>query len=191
MTTRVPLWSIATIWLFPVNTFIATAAGVVAWSLLESVLRGKSSMLGAVSGMVAGLVAITPACGTIGPIGAIALGLIASASCYFFVTVVKAKLKYDDSLDVFGIHGVGGIIGAVLTGVFSAASLGGVKGDDYSIMAQTWIQIESVALTVVWTGVISFILYKLVDMTIGLRVDQESERQGLDQTSHGEAAYHN
>ncbi|MBT9245680.1 ammonium transporter [Gemmobacter fulvus] len=173
-----------------INTFIATAAGVVAWSLLESVLRGKASMLGAVSGMVSGLVAITPACGTIGPMGAIALGVIAAAGCYFFVTVVKIKLKYDDSLDVFGIHGVGGIIGAVLTGVFSAASFGGVKGDDYSIAAQTWIQIESVALTVVWTGVISFILYKLVDMTIGLRVDQDAERQGLDLTSHGEAAYH-
>ncbi len=174
-----------------INTFIATAAGVAAWSVLEAVLRGKSSMLGAVSGMVAGLVAITPACGTIGPMGAIALGVIASASCYFFVTVVKVKMKYDDSLDVFGIHGVGGIIGAVLTGVFSAASFGGVKGDDYSIGAQTWIQIESVALTVVWTGVISFILFKLIDMTIGLRVDQEAERQGLDQTSHGETAYHN
>lgn len=173
-----------------INTFIATAAGVVAWSLLESVLRGKASMLGAVSGMVSGLVAITPACGTIGPMGAIALGVNAAAGCYFFVTVVKIKLKYDDSLDVFGIHGVGGIIGAVLTGVFSAASFGGVKGDDYSIAAQTWIQIESVALTVVWTGVISFILYKLVDMTIGLRVDQDAERQGLDLTSHGEAAYH-
>ncbi len=173
-----------------INTFVATAAATVAWTLLEGVLRGKASMLGAVSGMVAGLVAITPACGTIGPMGAIILGVVAAAVCYFFVTVIKIKMGYDDSLDVFGIHGIGGMIGAILTGVFSAASLGGVKGDDYSIGAQTWIQIESVALTIVWTGVISFLLYKLVDMTMGLRVDSDSERQGLDQTSHGESAYH-
>ncbi|MFC3182975.1 ammonium transporter [Cypionkella sinensis] len=173
-----------------INTFLATAAATLAWSVLEGIQRGKASMLGAASGMVAGLVAITPACGTVGPMGAIALGIIAVLGCYFFVTVVKNKLKYDDSLDVFGVHGVGGIIGAVLTGVFSAGSLGGVKGDDYSIAAQTWIQIEAVAITLVWSGVISFILYKLVDMTIGLRVDADTERQGLDLASHGEAAYH-
>ncbi|OYU41476.1 MAG: ammonia channel protein [Pseudorhodobacter sp. PARRP1] len=173
-----------------INTFLATAAATLAWSVLEGIQRGKASMLGAASGMVAGLVAITPACGTVGPMGAIALGIIAVLGCYFFVTVVKNKMKYDDSLDVFGIHGVGGIIGAVLTGVFSAGSLGGVKGDDYSIAAQTWIQIEAVAITLVWSGVISFIIYKLVDMTIGLRVDADTERQGLDLASHGEAAYH-
>ena len=173
-----------------INTFVATAAATLAWSVLEAVQRGKASMLGAASGMVAGLVAITPACGTVGPIGAIALGLIAAAVCYFFVTVVKNKLKYDDSLDVFGIHGVGGIIGAILTGVFSAGSLGGVKGDDYSIAAQVWIQIEAVAITLVWSGVVSFVLFKLVDMIVGLRVDADSERQGLDLTSHGEQAYH-
>ena len=173
-----------------INTFICTAAAAVTWSALEGLLRGKASMLGAASGMVAGLVAITPACGTVGPMGAILLGVIVAAACYFFVTVVKIKLGYDDSLDVFGVHGIGGIVGAVLTGVFSAASLGGVKGDDYSIAAQTWIQIESVALTLVWSGVISFILFKLVDLTIGLRIDSDSERQGLDQVSHGESAYH-
>ncbi len=173
-----------------INTFLATAAATLAWSVLEGIQRGKASMLGAASGMVAGLVAITPACGTVGPMGAIALGIIAVLGCYFFVTVVKNKLKYDDSLDVFGIHGVGGIIGAVLTGVFSAGSLGGVKGDDYSIAAQTWIQIEAVAITLIWSGVISFIIYKLVDMTIGLRVDADTERQGLDLATHGEAAYH-
>ena len=173
-----------------INTFLATAAATLAWSLLEGVQRGKASMLGAASGMVTGLVAITPACGTVGPMGAIALGIIAVLACYFFVTVVKNKLKYDDSLDVFGIHGVGGIVGAILTGVFSAGSLGGVKGDDYSIAAQTWIQIEAVAITVIWSGVISFIIYKLVDMTIGLRVDADTERQGLDLATHGEAAYH-
>mgnify|MGYP000025138803 CR=1 FL=1 len=172
------------------NTFIATAAATLVWSLLEGIQRGKASMLGAASGMVAGLVAITPACGTVGPMGGIALGAIAAAVCYFFVTVVKNKLKYDDSLDVFGIHGVGGIIGAVLTGVFSAGSLGGVKGDDYDMAAQLLIQIEGVAITVVWSAVVSFVAYKLVDMTIGLRVDNDTERQGLDLTAHGEQAYH-
>ncbi|MBK6466030.1 MAG: ammonium transporter [Rhodobacter sp.] len=173
-----------------INTFIATAAATVAWSALEAVQRGKASMLGAASGMVAGLVAVTPACGTIGPMGAIALGVVAAAACYFFVTVVKNRFGYDDSLDVFGIHGVGGIIGAVLTGVFSASAFGGVKGDDYAMAAQLWIQVEGVAITMVWSGVISFVLFKLIDLTIGLRVDADTERQGLDLTSHGEQAYH-
>jgi ammonium transporter, Amt family len=173
-----------------INTFIATAAATLVWSGLESIQRGKASMLGAASGMVAGLVAITPACGTVGPMGGIALGAIAAAVCYFFVTVVKNKLKYDDSLDVFGVHGVGGIIGAVLTGVFSAGALGGVKGDDYDMIAQLLIQIEGVVITVVWSAVVSFVAFKLVDMVIGLRVDTDTERQGLDLTSHGEQAYH-
>jgi Amt family ammonium transporter len=172
------------------NTFIATAAATVAWTLLETIQRGKASMLGAASGMVAGLVAVTPACGTIGPIGGIALGVIASATCYFFVTVVKAKMKYDDSLDVFGIHGIGGIIGAILTGVFSAGAFGGIKGDDYAMMAQLWIQIEGVLITIVWSGVVSAVLFKVIDMTIGLRVDADTERQGLDLAAHGEQAYH-
>jgi Amt family ammonium transporter len=173
-----------------INTFIATAAATLAWSALEGLQRGKASMLGAASGMVAGLVAVTPACGTIGPMGAILLGVIAAALCYFFVTVVKSKMQYDDSLDVFGIHGIGGIVGAVLTGVFSAAAFGGVKGDDYAMMSQLWIQIESVLITIVWSGVVSYVAYKLVDVTIGLRVDNDTERQGLDLTSHGEQAYH-
>ncbi|MBK8440403.1 MAG: ammonium transporter [Rhodobacter sp.] len=173
-----------------INTFIATAAATVAWSALEAVQRGKASMLGAASGMVAGLVAVTPACGTIGPMGAIALGVVAAAACYFFVTVVKNRFGYDDSLDVFGIHGVGGIIGAVLTGVFSAAAFGGVKGNDYAMAAQLWIQVEGVAITILWSGVVSFVLFKLIDLTIGLRVDADTERQGLDLTSHGEQAYH-
>jgi Amt family ammonium transporter len=172
------------------NTFIATAAAALTWSAVEAMQRGKASMLGAASGMVSGLVAITPACGTVGPMGGIALGVLAALGCYFFVTVVKNKLKYDDSLDVFGIHGVGGIIGAIGTGIFSAASLGGVKGDDYSIAAQTWIQIEAVGITILWCGIISFVLFKLVDMTVGLRVDAETERQGLDLATHGEQAYH-
>lgn len=173
-----------------INTFIATAAATLAWSALEGMQRGKASMLGAASGMVAGLVAITPACGTVGPMGAIALGVIAAAACYVFVTVVKNRLKYDDSLDVFGIHGVGGIVGAVLTAVFSAGALGGVKGEDYAMAAQLWVQIEGVLITVVWSGVVSYIAFKAIDMTIGLRVDADTERQGLDLTTHGEQAYH-
>ena len=173
-----------------INTFIATAAATVAWALIESMQRGKASMLGAASGMVTGLVAVTPACGTIGPMGAILLGVLATFASYFFVTVVKHKMQYDDSLDVFGIHGVAGIVGAVLTGVFSAAAFGGVKGDDYAMMAQLWVQIEGVLITIVWSGVVSFVLFKAIDMTMGLRVDNDTERQGLDLASHGEQAYH-
>jgi Amt family ammonium transporter len=173
-----------------INTFIATAAATLAWSAIEAIQRGKASMLGAASGMVAGLVAITPACGTVGPMGGIILGIVVAAVCYFFVTVVKNKFGYDDSLDVFGVHGIGGIIGAVGTGILSAASFGGVKGDDYSIVGQTMIQIEAVIITILWTAIGSFILLKLVDLVVGLRVDADSERQGLDLTSHGESAYH-
>jgi Amt family ammonium transporter len=173
-----------------INTFICTAAATLAWCGIEAMQRGKASMLGAASGMVTGLVAITPACGTVGPMGSIVLGILATLASYFFVTVVKQKMKYDDSLDVFGIHGVAGIVGAVLTGVFSAAAFGGIKGDDYAMMSQLWIQIEGVLITIVWSGVVSFIAFKLVDMTIGLRVDNDTERQGLDLTTHGEQAYH-
>jgi Amt family ammonium transporter len=173
-----------------INTFTATAGAILAWSLIEGMTRGKASMLGAASGLVAGLVAVTPAAGTIGPVGAIALGAIASACCYFFVAVVKIRAGYDDSLDVFGIHGIGGIVGAVLTGVFTAPFLGGTGGEDYVLVAQTWIQIKAVAITIVWCGVVSAVLYKIVDMIVGLRVTPEAEREGLDLTSHGEAAYH-
>ncbi len=173
-----------------INTFVATAAAVVAWSLIEGLARGKASMLGAASGMIAGLVAVTPACGTIGPMGAIVLGAIASAVCYFFVTTVKNAMGYDDSLDVFGIHGVGGIIGAIGTGIFSAASLGGVNGDDYSIVGQTIVQAQAVVVTLIWTAIVSVVAFKIADLVVGLRVDTESERIGLDQTAHGESAYH-
>ena len=172
------------------NTFTATAGAILAWSGLEAILRGKASMLGAASGMVAGLVAVTPAAGTVGPVGAIVLGAIAAAACYFFVSVVKTKMGYDDSLDVFGVHGIGGIIGAVGTGIFTAPSLGGTGAEDFSIAAQTWVQIQAVGITILWCGIISVVLYKLVDMVIGLRVEPDMERQGLDLTSHGEAAYH-
>ncbi len=173
-----------------INTFTATAGAILAWALIEAMARGKASMLGGASGMIAGLVAVTPAAGSVGPIGAIVLGAIASAVCYYFVDVVKNKLGYDDSLDVFGIHGIGGIIGAIGTGIFTAPSLGGTGGEDYSMMGQTMIQIEAVAITIVWCGVISFILYKIVDMVIGLRVSEDVEREGLDLTTHGESAYH-
>lgn len=173
-----------------INTFTATAGAILAWSALEGILRGKASMLGAASGMVAGLVAVTPACGTIGPVGAIMLGAIASTGCYFFVAVVKNKLGYDDSLDVFGIHGIGGIIGAIGTGILTAPGLGGTGSDNYSLVGQTWIQIEAVVITIVWCGIASVALYKLVDMIFGLRVTEDEERIGLDLSSHGETAYH-
>jgi Amt family ammonium transporter len=173
-----------------INTFTATAGGILAWCGIEALTRGKASMLGAASGMVAGLVAVTPACGTIGPVGAIALGAIASSVCYFFVDVVKNKAGYDDSLDVFGVHGIGGIVGAIGTGIFTAPGLGGTGGGDYSMLGQTWIQTEAVVITIVWCGIASLILFKLVDMVIGLRVTEEEERIGLDLSSHGEQAYH-
>lgn len=173
-----------------INTFVATAGAIVAWCAIEAVLRGKASMLGAASGIVAGLVAITPACGSVGPIGAIVLGAIASAVCYWFVAVVKIKMGYDDSLDVFGIHGIGGIVGALGTGIFTAPWLGGTGGEDFSIASQLWIQFIAVLVTIVWCGVISAILFKVVDAIVGLRPSEENERQGLDLTSHGEVAYH-
>ncbi|MBZ0128932.1 MAG: ammonium transporter [Rhodobacteraceae bacterium] len=173
-----------------INTFTATAGAILAWSLIEGLARGKASMLGAASGMIAGLVAVTPAAGSVGPVGAIALGAIASATCYLFVAVVKNRFGYDDSLDVFGIHGIGGIIGAVGTGIFTAPGLGGTGDADYSIAGQTWIQIEAVAITIIWCGIVSYALYKLIDKTIGLRVEADAERKGLDIESHGESAYH-
>ena len=173
-----------------INTFVCTAAAVLSWSAVESMIRGKASMLGAASGMVAGLVAITPACGTIGPVGAIILGIAVSPVCYFFVATVKTKFGYDDSLDVFGIHGIGGIIGALGTGILTAPGLGGTGGEDFSIGGQVWIQFMAVVITIVWCGVISAILYKVVDLIVGLRPTEEAEREGLDLTSHGEVAYH-
>jgi Amt family ammonium transporter len=174
-----------------INTFTATAGAIVAWALIEKAARGKASMLGAASGIIAGLVAVTPAAGFVGPVGAIVLGALASAVAYYFVAVVKIKLGYDDSLDVFGIHGVAGIVGAVGTGVFASASLGGVGyAEGVTMGAQVWTQIVAVAVTVVWCGVVSAILYKIVDMIVGLRPTTEAEQQGLDVTSHGEVAYH-
>jgi Amt family ammonium transporter len=172
-----------------INTLFATAAAVLAWCVGEAMTKGKASMLGAASGAVAGLVAITPACGTVGPMGGIIIGAAAGFICLWGVNGLKRMLGADDSLDVFGVHGVGGIVGALLTGVFSAASLGGVKGDDYSIGSQLLIQAEGVLITVVWSAVVAFIAYKIVDMVLGLRVPEDEEREGLDISSHGETAY--
>ena len=172
-----------------INTLLATAAAVLAWCIGEALSKGKASMLGAASGAVAGLVAITPACGSVGPMGGIVIGLIAGFLCLWGVNGLKKMLGADDSLDVFGVHGVGGIVGALLTGVFSAGSLGGIKGDDYSIGSQLVIQAEGVLITMVWSAVVAFIAYKIVDMMVGLRVTEEAEREGLDITAHGETAY--
>ncbi len=172
-----------------INTLFATAAAVLAWCVGEALGKGKASMLGAASGAVAGLVAITPACGSVGPMGAIIIGLIAGFLCLWGVNGLKKMLGADDSLDVFGVHGVGGIVGALLTGVFSAGSLGGIKGDDYSIGSQLLIQAEGVLITMVWSAVVAFIAYKIVDLVLGLRVTEEAEREGLDITAHGETAY--
>jgi Amt family ammonium transporter len=182
-----------------VNTLVATAAAALSWLFFENMFKGRPSMLGAASGAVAGLVAITPACGFVGPMGAVALGLIAGAACLWGVSGLKSMLKADDSLDVFGVHGVGGIVGALGTGVFAAPSLGGVgiydyvankTAPDYSIWGQVMIQGTGVLTTLIWSGVVAFIAYKIVDIFIGLRVPQEEEREGLDITSHGETAYH-
>jgi ammonium transporter, Amt family len=180
------------------NTIVATAAAVLAWLLTESVARGKASALGAASGAVAGLVAITPACGFVGLVGALVIGLVAGVGGFWGVNGLKRMLGADDSLDVFGVHGVCGILGALLTGVFAAPALGGSGiydyvankvSADYSIWGQLITQATAIATTVVWSGVVAFIAFKLIDLTIGLRVTEEDEREGLDTTAHGEAAY--
>jgi Amt family ammonium transporter len=174
-----------------VNTFVATAAAVISWAIVETLTRGKASMLGGASGMVAGLVAITPAAGIVGPMGAIVMGLIVSPLCYFFVSVVKNKFGYDDTADVFGVHGVGGMFGAIATGIFASASLGGVGyAEGVTMGGQVVTQLTAIATTIVWCGVGSAILYKVVDLAVGLRVAVEAEREGLDLATHGEAAYH-
>ncbi|NDC60935.1 MAG: ammonium transporter [Betaproteobacteria bacterium] len=181
-----------------VNTLVATAAATLSWIAGEALGKGKASMLGAASGAVAGLVAITPACGFVGPAGAIVIGLLAGLLCLWGVNGLKRMLGADDSLDVFGVHGVGGIVGALMTGVFAAPSLGGTGvydyvanavAADYAISSQVWIQTQAILTTIVWSGVVSLIAYKLVDLILGLRVTEEEEREGLDISSHGETAY--
>ena len=181
-----------------VTTLLATCAATVAWTFVEWTLKGKPSMLGAVSGAIAGLVVITPACGFVGPMGSIVMGFAAGIVCYWGVNGLKRLLGVDDSLDVFGVHCLGGIVGALLTGVFASPRLGGTgvydyvanKVGDYSIADQLISQCWGVGTSLVWSGVVSVIAFKLVDMTIGLRVEQDGEREGLDLSSHGENAYH-
>ncbi|WP_408057957.1 ammonium transporter [Undibacterium flavidum] len=183
-----------------INTLLATAAATVSWVFGEWMSKGKPSMLGAASGAVAGLVAITPACGFVGPMGGLLIGLASGIVCLWGVNGLKRMLGADDSLDVFGVHGVGGILGALLTGVFASPALGGqgifdyvtnkMSADAYSIVGQVTTQATAIGVTILWSAVVSVIAYKLVDLVIGLRVPEDEEREGLDITSHGESAYH-
>jgi len=181
------------------NTYLATACAVLAWTFGEWIVKGKPSMLGAASGAVAGLVAITPAAGNVGIPGAFVVGIVAGLICLWGVTGLKKLLGADDALDVFGIHAVGGATGALLTGVFNAQSLGGpglvtdwvtATVGSTPILEQLWIQLKGVLTTIVWSGVAAFIAYKVTDMVVGLRVSEEEEREGLDTSYHGESAYH-
>jgi ammonium transporter, Amt family len=180
-----------------VNSFVATAAAALSWMFAEWIVRGKPSMLGILSGAVAGLVAVTPASGFAGPMGAIVLGLVVGVVCLFFVSVVKNAFGYDDALDVFGVHCIGGIVGALGTGILVSPLLGGTgimdyttgKIADYDMWTQLIAQGKAVGTTLVWSGVGSMILYKVVDVLVGLRASPEAEREGLDLTDHGERAY--
>ena len=182
-----------------INTFIATAAAALSWSIVEQLHHGRPSLLGAVTGAVAGLVAITPASGFASPMGSIVLGLLVSPLCYFFVSVVKKRFNYDDTLDVFGVHCIGGVFGALMTGILADPSLGGQGWFDYTVFpavpgaydmgAQLITQAKAVLLTLVWSGGVSLVLFYAIDKAFGLRPSADDERQGLDQTEHGESAY--
>ncbi|CAM5221436.1 Ammonium transporter OS=Castellaniella defragrans OX=75697 GN=HNR28_001658 PE=3 SV=1 [Castellaniella defragrans] len=175
-----------------INTVLATAAAALSWLAGETLYKGKASMLGAATGAVAGLVAVTPAAGFVGPLGAIVMGLAVSPLCLWGVEELKRLLGADDAFDVFGVHGLGGIAGALLTGIFAAKGLGGTGGltpDSFSIGTQLWVQLKTVLVTVAWSGVAAGIAYKVADLAVGLRVSEEDEREGLDLTSHGEMAY--
>lgn len=170
-------------------TQIATAAAVLAWLAVESLISGRPTAVGAATGAVAGLVAITPASGSCGPMGALLIGIASGLVCYFCATAMKRALGYDDSLDVFGVHGVGGIVGAVLTGVCMAPALGGAGGEDFNMVGQVVAQVKSVVVTILWSGVVSAAILAALKATIGLRVDEADEERGLDQTAHSESAY--
>ena len=173
-----------------VNTVVATAGAILSWVFGEWAVRGKPSLLGACSGAIAGLVGITPACGYVGVGGALLIGIVAGLAGLWGVTALKRVLRVDDPCDVFGVHGVCGIVGCIMTGIFAAQSLGGVGyAEGVTMMHQVLVQLESIAITVAWSGVVAFIGYKLADMTVGLRVPEEQEREGLDVNSHGENAY--
>ncbi|KAA8726194.1 ammonium transporter, Amt family [Ewingella americana] len=172
------------------NTVMATAGAILSWTLVEWMVRGKPSLLGASSGAIAGLVAITPACGTVGVGGALIIGLVGGVAGLWGVVTLKHWLNVDDTCDVFGVHGVCGIVGCILTGVFSSSSLGGVGyAEGVTMGHQVWIQLLSVGVTLIWSGVVAFIAYKVADVLVGLRVPEEQEREGLDVNSHGENAY--
>jgi Amt family ammonium transporter len=182
-----------------INTFLATACAVLSWTFAEWLFKGRPSMLGAASGAVAGLVAITPAAGNVGISGAFVIGLAAGIVCLWGVNQLKRWHGADDSLDVFGVHAIGGIMGALLTGVFNSQSLGGPglvtdwvtgKVGSTPIADQLWIQAQAIGVTVIWTAVVAFIAFKIADLVVGLRVTEEEEREGLDINSHGEVAYH-
>jgi len=185
-----------------INTFLATACAVLSWTFGEWLIKGKPSMLGAASGAVAGLVAITPAAGNVGIMGAFVIGLSAGIVCLWGVNQLKRMLGADDSLDVFGVHALGGILGALLTGVFCSPALGGpgfvsdwvtatvISAGDYSIAGQVLTQAKAVGVTVIWTAIVAWIAYLIANMVVGLRVSEEEEREGLDVRSHGETAYH-
>lgn len=171
-------------------TQISTATAAVAWMFVEWAKHGKPSALGIVTGAVAGLVAITPASGSVGPIGALVIGIVSGVVCFWGATSLKTQLGYDDSLDAFGVHGIGGIVGALLTGVFVAEGLGGVGlSDGVTMGMQVWAQLLSIIVTLVWSGVLSFIILKIVDATVGLRVEEDEERMGLDLSQHNERGY--
>ncbi|WP_296202503.1 ammonium transporter [uncultured Hyphomicrobium sp.] len=184
-----------------INTFVCTAAAGISWMLIEWLVKGRPSLLGLASGVVAGLVAVTPAAGFSGPMGAIVLGLVAGVICFFACTGVKRLLNYDDSLDVFGVHGVGGIVGAIATGILVSPDLGGsgladyvskpgeLVAGSYDMATQVFIQAKAVGFTILFSGILSAILFKIVDILVGLRPGAESERQGLDLVDHGERAY--
>ncbi len=170
-------------------TQIATATAALTWMFAEWKFLGKPSVLGIISGAIAGLVAITPASGFVDPSGALIIGIVAGIVCYWGATILKHKLGYDDSLDCFGIHGIGGIVGALLTGVFAAEAIGGTKGAIEGNVAQIGLQMYGIGVTIIYCAVVSFIIFKIIDVVIGLRIDEDSEREGLDQTLHGETVH--
>ena len=173
------------------NTLIATVGAIMAWVFTEWAIKGRPSMLGAASGAIAGLVGVTPAAGLVGPVGALVIGIAAGVICVWGVNGLKRMLGADDTLDVFGIHGVGGIVGGILVGVFNAKALGGLGLDSVSLIGgQLLVQLEGIVITIIWSGVVAFVAFKIADMLCGLRVSEDMEREGLDITTHGESAYH-
>ncbi len=173
------------------NTLIATVGAIMAWVFTEWALKGRPSMLGAASGAIAGLVGVTPAAGMVGPVGALVIGVAAGVICVWGVNGLKRMLGADDTLDVFGIHGVGGIVGGILVGVFNAKAFGGPGLDSTNLIGpQLLVQLEGIVITIIWSGVVAFLAFKIADMMCGLRVSEDMEREGLDITTHGESAYH-